>query len=50
MAPELAAAEVLAGADPEVLPGGAGAAISSETVRLYRRAFGRGPTKARTYL
>lgn len=32
-----------------VLPG-VGAAISRETVRLYLRAFGRGPTKARTYV
>ena len=41
MAPELA--------ETEVLPG-VGAAISRETVRLYLRAFGRGPTKARTYI
>lgn len=40
MAPELA---------DRVLPG-VGAAISRETVRLYLRAFGRGPTKARTYV
>jgi uncharacterized protein YbcI len=48
--PELVDTEVLAGADPEVLPGGTGAAISRETVRLYSRTFGRGPTKARTYV
>lgn len=41
MAPELAQTEVLPGV---------GAAISRETVRLYLRAFGRGPTKARTYV
>lgn len=41
MAPEIA--------ETEVLPG-VGAAISRETVRLYSRAFGRGPTKARTYV
>lgn len=41
MAPELA--------DREVLPG-VGAAISREIVRLYLRVFGRGPTKARTYV
>lgn len=32
-----------------MLPG-VSAAISRETVRLYLRAFGRGPTKARTYI
>ncbi len=41
MAPELA--------ETEVLPG-VGAAISREIVRLYLRTFGRGPTKARTYV
>ncbi|HEU5254288.1 MAG TPA: Na-translocating system protein MpsC family protein [Solirubrobacterales bacterium] len=41
MAPEVA--------ETEVLPG-VGAAISRETVQLYLRAFGRGPTKSRTYV
>lgn len=41
MAPEVA--------ETDVLPG-VGAAISREIVRLYSRAFGRGPTKARTYV
>lgn len=50
MAPELASTEVLSGAEQEVLPGGTCGTISRETVGLYRRAFGRGPTKARTYL
>lgn len=36
-------------AETEVLPG-VGAAISRETVRLYLRAFGRGPTRSRTYV
>ncbi|HEY6729528.1 MAG TPA: Na-translocating system protein MpsC family protein [Solirubrobacterales bacterium] len=36
-------------AETDLLPG-VGAAISRETVQLYRRAFGRGPTKARTYV
>ena len=36
-------------AETELLPG-VGAAISRGTVRLYLRAFGRGPTKARTYI
>ncbi|HEX5592286.1 MAG TPA: Na-translocating system protein MpsC family protein [Solirubrobacterales bacterium] len=35
--------------ETEVLPG-VGAAISRETVQLYLRAFGRGPTKSRTYV
>lgn len=30
--------------------GGVSATISRETVQLYLRAFGRGPTKSRTYL
>ena len=50
MAPELAGTELLSGADPAVPPSGTCGAISRETVGLYRRAFGRGPTKARTYL
>lgn len=29
---------------------GVGTAISRETVQLYLRAFGRGPTQARTYI
>lgn len=41
MAPETAEAELLPGV---------GAAISRATVRLYLSAFGRGPTKARTYV
>lgn len=41
MAPEVA--------ETEVLPG-VGAAISRKTVQLYLRAFGRGPTKSRTYV
>jgi len=36
-------------AETEVLPG-VGAAISRETVQLYLRAFGRGPTRSRTYV
>jgi uncharacterized protein YbcI len=36
-------------AETELLPG-VGAAISRATVQLYLRAFGRGPTKARTYV
>lgn len=36
-------------AETEVLPG-VGAAVSRETVQLYLRAFGRGPTKSRTYV
>lgn len=32
-----------------VLPG-VGAAISRETVQLYLRTFGRGPTRSRTYI
>lgn len=49
MPPESADTEVLTGGDLEVLPGGACATISRETVKLYSRAFGRGPTKVRTY-
>ncbi|HEX5712872.1 MAG TPA: Na-translocating system protein MpsC family protein [Solirubrobacterales bacterium] len=41
MAPEIAETEVLHGVR---------AAISRETVQLYLRTFGRGPTKARTYV
>ncbi len=41
MTPEVGATEILPGA---------GAAISRETVQLYLRTFGRGPTKSRTYL
>lgn len=36
--------------ETEVSTGGVGATISRETVQLYLRAFGRGPTKSRTYL
>ena len=41
---------MLTGADQKALPDGACGTISRETVGLYRRAFGRGPTKARTYV